>query len=62
MSATFPKGCGHRRLWSEPCAECDAVWREERITKLHEQAARYGFRMVPLAVRAALEQEGKGDE
>ena len=40
--------CGHGRSWDQNCSECDAVWREDQIRSLVKQAAKYGFRLVPL--------------
>jgi hypothetical protein len=40
--------CGHGKTWDVDCAECCAIWREERIKDLVKQAAKYGFRLVPM--------------
>ena len=43
------KRCGHGRTWQEECSDCNGVWREDMIKNLAKQAARYGFRLVPLS-------------
>ena len=43
-----PECCGHGRTWDEDCPACEDVWRKERVKDLHERAARYGFRLVPV--------------
>lgn len=48
MSA-LPKVCTHGKAWSTPCPECDAIWRAECIARLEQQAAKWGFRLVPVA-------------
>jgi hypothetical protein len=40
--------CGHNLKWEIECADCNAVWREEQIKTLSKQAAKYGFKLVPL--------------
>jgi hypothetical protein len=39
--------CGHGVAWAEPCAKCDAVWRQEAIAHLERQAAKWGYKLVP---------------
>lgn len=41
--------CTHGKPWKEPCKECDRIWRAECVTRLEKQAAKLGFRLVPLA-------------
>jgi hypothetical protein len=43
-----PDRCGHGRTWDQECPACASVWREERVKDLHKQAAKYGFKLVPL--------------
>ncbi len=40
--------CGHGKTWDEDCPRCVAVWREDRVADLVKQAAKYGFKLVPL--------------
>jgi hypothetical protein len=40
--------CGHGVKWADDCPECASVWREDRVKELEKQAAKYGFRLVPL--------------
>lgn len=40
--------CGHGRRYSEPCPECEAIWREDCIASLRKQAAALGFVLVPV--------------
>jgi hypothetical protein len=42
------KMCGHGKTWKEDCPECCAVWREDRIKDLYKQAAKYGFKLIPI--------------
>jgi len=43
-----PDRCGHGVTWDKDCPSCAAVWREERVKDLHKQAAKYGFKLVPM--------------
>lgn len=40
--------CGHGKTWNQDCSDCNAVWRKDRIKDLVKQAAKYGFRLIPL--------------
>jgi hypothetical protein len=40
--------CIHGRLFTEPCLECEAAWRDSLIRDLHRDAARLGFWVVPI--------------
>lgn len=43
-----PQKCGHGKLWDEPCPKCEAAWLADRLKFLREQAAYYGFKLVPM--------------
>ena len=53
--AAMPDRCTHGISFREPCAACEQVWREQMIRDLHREAARLGFRVVPI------QQEGEND-
>jgi hypothetical protein len=47
-STLMPDRCGHGKTWDIDCDACAAVWRKDRVKDLTRQAAKYGFRLVPI--------------
>lgn len=50
--------CSHGTSFREPCAACEQVWRDALIRDLHRDAAKLGFRVVPI-VEAAPPKEAR---
>ena len=52
--------CGHGRVYTKPCRECEEIWRAECVATVRKQAAALGFALVPLAaaVEAAARAPG----
>lgn len=40
--------CAHDKPWKDPCPECDRIWRADCVARLEKQAAKLGFRLVPI--------------
>ncbi len=41
--------CSHGVSFRDACPDCDRVWHDAMVRILHRDAARLGFRVVPLA-------------
>jgi hypothetical protein len=41
--------CSHGLTWKAECEVCDAAWREWQVDRLDKDAAKLGYRLVPIA-------------
>jgi len=51
------KGCGHGKLFTEPCIECQLISAREGLKWAQENVERYSCRIAELEATLAPEQE-----